>query len=99
MATAPTVIPLDAIAPGTHPGEVIRRYLSMRKLTQHVAASLLPMSRTNFTEMLAGHRGVTADSAITLGALFQTGADYWMTIQSRYDMHRARQRKSRREAE
>ena len=90
----PLAFPLDDVPPGTHPGVVLRQWLRRRKLTQTTAADMLGVSRHNLNFIIAGRRRVTPSTALRLGRLFDTGADYWTTLQSRYDLSRARKRAS-----
>jgi antitoxin HigA-1 len=87
--------PLESIPPGIHPGQVVRQALRRARLTQEKAAVLLRMPRRGLNAIVAEHRRITAESAIAFGALFQTGPEYWLTLQARYDVYRAKLRPKR----
>ena len=44
----------------------------------------IPRSRLN--EIVRGERTITAESALRLGQFFQTGAPFWLNLQSHYDL-------------
>jgi addiction module HigA family antidote len=48
----------------------------------------IPVSRVS--EIVRGVRGITADTALRLGAYFGTSAEMWMNLQSGYDLRVAR---------
>jgi addiction module HigA family antidote len=86
---AAPAIPLPSIPVGVHPGQVLRQWLALRKLTQTVAAELIGMSRSNLNLIICGHRRLSPETALQIGTVFHTGPDYWLQIQNRYDIHRA----------
>jgi len=90
---AQPIIPIDAFPYGTHPGVVLRRWLSRRKISQTHAAIMLDISRHTINVILACNRGISPNAAIALGRLFATGADYWITLQKNYELHRAARRR------
>ena len=47
----------------------------------------LPIARIN--EVVHGRRRITAGTALRLGAYFATSAEFWIDLQSRYDLKRA----------
>jgi addiction module HigA family antidote len=88
-------IPLERVTHGVHPGYVLRRYLHSHHMTQDDARLKTGLSRTTITELLAMRRSVTASTAIALGTLFGTDADYWLTIQNHYASWRAQLKRER----
>src|SRR6266567_977498 len=56
-----------------------------RALADRVARDLsVPPRRIN--EIVHGHRGVTADTALRLARYFSTSARFWLNLQARYDL-------------
>ena len=47
----------------------------------------VPPRRTN--EIVHGKRGITADTALRLAKYFGTSAEFWMNLQSHYELDRA----------
>jgi addiction module HigA family antidote len=76
----------------THPGQIlIAEFLEPLQLTQaELARSLhIPLNRVN--ELVRGKRGVTPQSALLLSQYFGNSAEFWMNLQTAYDLSRARQ--------
>lgn len=73
--------------PNIHPGEVLREEfltpmgISAYRLTKDTG---LPHSRVS--ELLAGRRGVSADTALRLARYFRTTPDFWLNLQASYDI-------------
>ena len=73
-----------------HPGYFLdTRYLKPLKLTQLALADALGISRRRVNELIRGKRGVTADTAVRLAAYFRTEPEFWMQLQSAWDVHQA----------
>jgi addiction module HigA family antidote len=89
--TWPARAPSAAGAPlPPHPGSVLEsEFLEPRRITQQALASALGISRRRVNELIRGHRGITADTAIRLGSFFGNAPEYWMHLQSAWDLHRA----------
>lgn len=74
-----------------HPGQVLlREFLEPLSLTQaSLARSLgIPLNRVN--EIVRGKRGVTAETALLLAEQFRNSPEFWMNLQTAYDLTRAR---------
>ena len=75
----------------THPGEMLlEEFLKPMKLTQLEAAERMGMSQNRLNEIVRGKRGVTADTALRLAKLFKTTPEFWMNLQTAYDLYEAR---------
>lgn len=75
----------------THPGEVLlEEYLKPLRLTQAELAKALGISSNRLNELVKGKRGVTADTALRLADHFKTSAEFWMNLQTAYDLSKAR---------
>jgi len=70
-----------------HPGEVLREeFLIPLGLKPYGVAKMLAVPRTRIERIVAEEIGITADTALRLGRLFGTSAEFWLNLQSRYDM-------------
>lgn len=71
----------------THPGEMLSEEflkplgMSARALAQHID---VPANR--LTEIIAGRRGMTADTALRLSRYFGNSAGFWMNLQTMHDL-------------
>ena len=70
-----------------HPGEVLREdYLVPLSMTAYQLAKGLAMSPTAVGQILSGKRSVTPVTALRLSRFFGTSADFWMNLQTGYDL-------------
>lgn len=77
-------------APPTHPGEALREeYLPDLGLTQMELARRLRMSHRRVNEILNEKRRITPSTALRLGKLFGQSAEFWMNLQTTYDLYQA----------
>lgn len=82
-------LPRNRIA--THPGEVLlEEYIKPLGLTQAALAKELGISTNRLNELVKGKRGITADTALRLAHRFRTSAEFWMNLQSAYELTEAR---------
>lgn len=75
----------------THPGTILQEeFIEAAGLTQAKLARALgiPLNRVN--EMVKGKRGITPESALLLSAYFKNSPEFWMNLQTAYDLTRAR---------
>jgi antitoxin HigA-1 len=76
--------------PPTHPGEMLRaEFLEPLGLTQTEAAERLGISFPRLNELVNGKRGVTPDTALRLGRLFNTTPGLWLNMQTAWDLYHA----------
>ena len=79
----------------THPGEVLaEEYLKPLGMSQKELAKALKISTNRLNEIVRGKRGVTADTALRLADHFRTSAEFWMNLQTAYDLSKARAARS-----
>ena len=87
-------------APPPHPGEMLlEEFLKPSDMSQAEAARRmeLPVNRVN--ELVKGKRGITARTALRLGTLFATTAEFWMGLQADWELwHAQREEKNLRSA-
>ena len=70
-----------------HPGEILREeYLVPLGLTPHALAMELRVPAPRINDVVREKRGVTVDTALRLSRYFNTTAQFWMNLQSSYDM-------------
>lgn len=69
-----------------HPGRVLRRELDARAISAHALALALRVPPDRVARILAGERGVTAETALRLGRFLGTGPLLWINLQANYDL-------------
>ena len=74
-----------------HPGEILADELEEIGLSAKKLADVLQVPPNRLYQLLAGKRNVTADTALRLGQYFGMSVDFWMNLQSAYELDLARQ--------
>lgn len=83
-----------------HPGEILRaEWLEPLGLTAYRLAKDIGVPPNRVTEILAGRRGISAETALRLARYFATDAQSWMNLQSHYDLETARRQLGHRVAD
>ena len=83
---------LDLKRPPTSPGEMLlEEFLRPAGLTQSEAARRLQIPLNRLNEIVRGKRGITADTALRLSGLFQTSPEFWIGLQTDWDLWHAAQ--------
>ncbi len=76
----------DRIAP-IHPGEVLMEdFIKGFGITQNKLAVAIGVPPRRINEIVHGKRGITADTAVRLSRYFGTTAEFWMNLQSHYEL-------------
>lgn len=71
----------------THPGEILKEeFLVPLEMSANQLAGLIDVPANRLTELIAGRRGVTADTAIRLARYFGSTPGFWMNLQANYDL-------------
>ncbi|HLW76104.1 MAG TPA: HigA family addiction module antitoxin [Bryobacteraceae bacterium] len=73
-----------------HPGEILADELDEIGLSAKRLADIIEVPPNRLYQILAGKRSMTADTALRLSRYFGTSADFWMNLQSAYELDRAR---------
>jgi len=77
---------LIKIAPVVHPGRLLKRELGARKLSANRLSLDIGVPSGRITDILNGRRAITADTAVRLGRYFGNRAQFWLDLQSQYDI-------------
>lgn len=75
-----------------HPGEILSDELEEIGLSAKRLADVIEVPPNRLYQILAGKRNLTADTALRLSQYFGMSADFWMNLQSAYELNLARQR-------
>jgi addiction module HigA family antidote len=69
-----------------HPGRLLKRELVARSLSANRLAQGLGVPSGRITDILNGRRGISADAAVLLGRYFGNRPQFWLDLQSHYDI-------------
>ena len=79
--------------PPVHPGEILfEEFLQPLGISQYRLAKDTSVPPRRINEIVHGKRSVTADTALRLGRFFKMTPQFWMNLQSRYDLEMAEDR-------
>jgi len=81
--------------PLVHPGAVLlNEWMAPRDFSQNGLARRLGVPPRRINEIVLGKRGISADTAIGLAAVFGTTERYWMSLQADYELAVAHARRA-----
>ena len=73
--------------PLTHPGEILlEEFLKPMRISQYRLAKDISVPPRRINEIVHGKRSITADTALRLGRFFGMSAQFWLNLQTRYDL-------------
>src|SRR6266496_6352735 len=75
-----------------HPGEHLAEELRELGMSAAELARQLDVPTNRITEILNGRRAITGDTALRLAHFFGTTAEFWLNLQSLYDIRLAKQK-------
>jgi addiction module HigA family antidote len=78
--------------PPIHPGEILADELTELNITPTELSRQLSVPPNRISQIIQGKCGITGDTALRLGHWFQTSAQFWLNLQSAYDLRVATDR-------
>ena len=76
-----------------HPGEILNEeFLGPLKITQYRLAQAIGVDARRIHAIVHGQRSITAETALLLSRFFGNSAEFWMGLQSQYDLEREQDR-------
>jgi antitoxin HigA-1 len=72
--------------PPIHPGEQLADILKEAGMSANPLALQIRVPANRITTIIAGKRAITADTALRLAKFFGTSVQFWMNLQSNYDI-------------
>src|SRR5438270_6149221 len=72
--------------PAVHPGEILAEELAEIAVTPTELARQLRVPANRITQIVQSKRAITGDTALRLGHWFGTSAQFWLNLQSAYDI-------------
>lgn len=76
--------------PPIHPGEQIADILKESGMSANALALQLRVPANRITSIIAGKRGITAETALRLAKFYGTSVEFWMNLQSDYEIEVAK---------
>jgi len=76
--------------PLIHPGEILlEEFLKPLNMNPHQLAMALRVPPNRIAQIIEGERAITADTALRLGRYFAVNPQFWLNLQSTYDLRAA----------
>ena len=75
--------------PPIHPGEILADELEEIGITPTELARQLHVPPNRMSQIITGKRAITGDTALRLGHWFRNSAQFWLNLQSAYDLRMA----------
>ncbi len=74
-----------------HPGEILLEdFLEPMGISQYRLAKSISVPARRINEIVHGKRAITADTALRLGAFFRMEEQFWLNLQTHYDLEVAK---------
>jgi addiction module HigA family antidote len=81
--------------PPTHPGEILlEEFMIPLELSANRLAGILGVPANRVSAIVAGKRGISADTALRLERAFGASAEFWLNLQRNYDLKLAKRNAS-----
>ena len=77
--------------PPVHPGTILADELAELGITPTELARQLQVPANRISQIIAGKRSISGDTALRLGHWFGMSAQFWLNLQSAYDLQLAEQ--------
>ncbi len=81
---------MNAMRP-IHPGEILKDELTEICMSANAFAIALRVPANRISAILNGDRSITADTALRLSRFFGTTPEFWLNLQTAYDLKVAKQ--------
>ena len=72
--------------PPIHPGEILADELEGIGITATELSRQLNVPQNRMSQIIAGERGITGDTALRLGHWFGNSAEFWLNLQAAFDL-------------
>jgi antitoxin HigA-1 len=76
--------------PNIHPGEILQlEFLEPLNITPYRLSKDIGVAQTRISEIVSGKLSITADTALRLSRYFGNSAQFWLNLQTQYDLRQA----------
>jgi antitoxin HigA-1 len=72
--------------PPIHPGEILADELDELGITPTELSRQIGVPPNRISQIIQGKRAITGDTALRLGHWFKTSAEFWLNLQTAYDL-------------
>lgn len=80
----------------THPGEMLsEEFLRPMSITQRQLSNAIHVPYQRINEIINGSRGISPSTALRLAKYFGVSEDFWMNLQLRWDLYKAKRAEER----
>src|SRR5512136_2811641 len=80
--------------PNIHPGEVLlEEFLKPMNISAYRLSKDIGIPQTRTSEIIRGHRSITADTALRLSYYFGNSAKFWLGLQNDFDLEEEKKNK------
>jgi len=77
-----------------HPGEILlEEFLKPLNITAYRLSKDIGIPQTRTSQIIKGHRSITADTALRLSCYFGNSAKFWLGLQNDFDLEEEKQSK------
>jgi addiction module HigA family antidote len=71
----------------SHPGEILKEeFLEPMDISVYALSNAMNIPRTRVNDIVLGLRGISADTALRLARFFNMSAEFWINLQTHYDL-------------
>lgn len=78
--------------PPLHPSEILKAdFLNSLNMSVNALSHCVKVPRARLNDIVRGRRGITADTAMRLARYFGVGEQFWMNLQSHYELEVAKE--------
>jgi addiction module HigA family antidote len=77
------------VRPAIHPGEFLGNELKELGISANQLAQQLNVPQNRISQIIAGKRAITGDTALRLGHWFKTAPEFWLNLQIAYELRLA----------
>jgi addiction module HigA family antidote len=81
--------------PAIHPGEILADELAELGVTAAELSRQIGVPPNRLSQIINGKRAITGDTALRLGHWFRTSAEFWLNLQTAYDLRVATEQAGR----
>jgi antitoxin HigA-1 len=75
-----------------HPGEILKLdFLDAMNVSSYALTKAINVDQTRISQLINGKRSMSADTALRLGKFFNVSPEFWLNIQSRFDLEEERE--------